>query len=68
VAEVPHLGEIDVVPENAWTPVAPGDMSTGDFRSADRPHYLVNPILRASEVMAELTRLASDRTRAMAAE
>ncbi len=68
VAEVPHLGEIDAVPENAWTPLAAGDMSTGDFRSADRPHYLVNPILRASEVMAELTRLASDRTRAMAAE
>ena len=64
VAEVPHLGRIDLVPENAWTPVAAGDMSGGDFARRAGEHYLANPIMRASEVMAELTRLARARARA----
>jgi len=64
----PHLGEIDVVPENAWTPVARGEMTGGDFVRAVRAHYLVNPIARASAVMAELTRLAESRSRPLAAE
>ncbi len=68
IAEVPHLGRIDEVPENAWTPVAQGDMAGGDFAGAVREHYLVNPIARASTVMAELTRLARDRSRPLAAE
>jgi NADH-quinone oxidoreductase subunit G len=66
---VPHLAEIDVVPENAWTPLPAGDMGDGDFGSTAGAHYLVNPIMRASSVMAELTRLAAARARApMAAE
>ena len=69
VAEVPHLGRIDQVPENAWTPVPRGDMSDGVLATGVRSHYLANPIMRASEVMAELTRLASLRPRpALAAE
>jgi len=68
IEAVPHLGAIDAVPENAWTPVARGDMAGGDFAGAVRDHYLVNPIARASAVMADLTRLASDRTRPLAAE
>jgi NADH-quinone oxidoreductase subunit G len=64
----PHLAEIDAVPENAWTPVAAGDMGDGDFGSAVGSHYLVNPVMRASSVMAELTRLAQDRARPLAAE
>jgi NADH-quinone oxidoreductase subunit G len=69
VAVAPHLGRIDEVPENAWTPVARGDMSGGDFASAVTQHYLANPVMRASEVMAELTRLAAERTaRPLAAE
>jgi NADH-quinone oxidoreductase subunit G len=57
------------VPENAWTPLDAGDMSgAGDFRSAVIEHYLANPIMRASAVMAELTRLASERVRLLAAE
>jgi NADH-quinone oxidoreductase subunit G len=68
-AEVPHLGRIDVVPENAWTPEPTGDMSDQDFVGASGDHYLVNPIARASEVMAELSRLARARPApAMAAE
>ncbi len=67
-AAVPHLAALDVVPENAWTLVEAGDMSGADFRSPVAQHYLANPIARASEVMAELTRLADARIRPMAAE
>ena len=46
-----------------------GDMGEGDFPAAVSDFYLTNPIARASEVMAELSRLASERTNAaMAAE
>ena len=69
VAAAPHLGRIDVVPENAWTPLARGDMSGVGFGQAVRDHYLANPIMRASAVMGELARLADERARApMAAE
>jgi NADH-quinone oxidoreductase subunit G len=61
VGAAPHLARTDVVPENAWTPLERAAMSGGDFRSAVTQHYLGNPIQRASAVMAELTRLASDR-------
>jgi NADH-quinone oxidoreductase subunit G len=67
-AHAPHLAMIDAVPENAWTPVPAEDMAEGDFGTAVTSHYLANPIMRASSVMAELTRLASDRARPMAAE
>jgi len=68
VAEAPHLGRIDSVPENAWTPVARGDMTGADFGGPMQDHYLTNPILRASVVMGELSRLARARVQAMAAE
>ena len=68
VAEVPHLGAIDRVPENAWTPLGRAAMSGGDFVSGVREHFLANPVQRASEVMADLARLASERTHRMAAE
>src|SRR5690606_18882544 len=61
VAEVPHLGEIDEVPENAWAPVARGELAGADFAPPARDHYLVNPVMRASTVMAELSRLAAAR-------
>jgi NADH-quinone oxidoreductase subunit G len=67
-AEVPHLAAIDAVPENAWTPVREGDMTGGDFGGTVADHFLTNPILRASAVMGELSRLARDRTRLLAAE
>jgi NADH-quinone oxidoreductase subunit G len=69
VAEAPHLGRIDQVAENAWTPLPRGDMSDRVLATGVRSHYLANPIMRASEVMAELTRLASLRAGpALAAE
>jgi NADH-quinone oxidoreductase subunit G len=67
-AEVPHLGRIDEVPENAWTPVGAGPMSGEAFGSAVADHYLANPIMRASQIMAELSRLAAGRHQALAAE
>ncbi|HRO11828.1 NADH-quinone oxidoreductase subunit NuoG, partial [Amaricoccus sp.] len=68
-AAVPHLARIDEVPENAWTALARGDMSGGEIASAGGEHYLANPVMRASEVMAELARLARERrAEALAAE
>jgi NADH-quinone oxidoreductase subunit G len=68
-AELPHLGRIDAVPENAWTPVEAGDMTAEAFGGAVRDHYLGNPIARASHLMAELSRLAAARrTEKIAAE
>jgi NADH-quinone oxidoreductase subunit G len=65
----PHLARIDEVPENPWTPLPRGDMSEAGFGQAVAAHYLANPIMRASEVMAQLTRLAEERGRApLAAE
>ncbi len=61
VAEVPHLAEIDAVPENDWRPEPMGTMGTGAFGAAVASHYLTNPIQRASEVMAELAALAAER-------
>ena len=69
IAEVPHLAGIDTVPENDWQLPEGGEMAGGDFPATVADFYLTNPIARASEVMAELSRLASERGgAAMAAE
>ncbi len=62
VAEVPHLAQIDAVPENDWQPLPTGPVSDQPFRQAVADHYLVNPVARASELMAELS--ANARARA----
>jgi NADH-quinone oxidoreductase subunit G len=64
----PHLGRIDEVPENEWKALPMGNLGKGAFANPVKGHYQTNPILRASTVMAELTRLADDRNRAIAAE
>ncbi|MER2508686.1 MAG: NADH-quinone oxidoreductase subunit NuoG [Amaricoccus sp.] len=64
----PHLARIDTVPENPWTPIPKGAMDRTDFGVALRPHYQGNPIARASLVMADLAKLASDGARPLAAE
>jgi NADH-quinone oxidoreductase subunit G len=61
IGAVPHLGRIDEVPENPWTPVARGDMTAEDFGGSVQDHYQTNPIARASQIMAELSRLAAAR-------
>ncbi|MEO8244561.1 MAG: NADH-quinone oxidoreductase subunit NuoG [bacterium] len=63
VAEVPHLGAIDEVPVNAWTPLDLRDMATATFRNAFTDFYLTNPIARASAVMGELAALEADRAK-----
>ena len=69
VAAHPHLGLIDEVPVNTWSPLPMADMGRADFRPAIRDFYLTNPVARASGLMAELSRLAAERVRTpMAAE
>ncbi|MEQ5872154.1 NADH-quinone oxidoreductase subunit G [Sagittula sp. NFXS13] len=69
IADVPHLAKIDEVPENEWQPVDEGSLGDADFRYAVSDYWLTNPIARASEVMAELSKNAKLRNQApMAAE
>ncbi|MEO5619286.1 MAG: NADH-quinone oxidoreductase subunit NuoG [Cypionkella sp.] len=69
VAAHPHLGQIDQVAENVWTPIAPREMGKASFRNAFKGYYLTNPIARASAVMGEMAAMEADRAKqAMAAE
>ena len=69
IAAHPHLGRIDEVADNAWTPLPVKPPAKADFVNAVRDFYLTNPIARASQVMAELSAMAKARAaRAMAAE
>jgi NADH-quinone oxidoreductase subunit G len=69
VKDVPHLAEIDTVPENDWQALDAGKLGPGDFAYAISDFYLSNPIARASALMAELSETAkARRTQALAAE
>ncbi|MCX8225232.1 MAG: NADH-quinone oxidoreductase subunit NuoG [Sulfitobacter sp.] len=69
VADVPHLGKIDKVPANEWTPLAQAKMGSAAFQPAIADFYLSNPIARASQLMAELSANAKARREApLAAE
>ena len=69
VAAVPHLGNIDVVAENAWNAEKAGKLGKADFRTAISDFYLTNPIARASQLMSELSANAKARKeQAIAAE
>jgi len=69
VKDVPHLAQIDDVPENAWHVPEAGAMGEASFRYAVRDFYLTNPVARASELMAELSKGAKQRAAApLAAE
>jgi NADH-quinone oxidoreductase subunit G len=68
-AEVPHLDEIDAVPENDWQALPQGKLAQTAFKPTIADHYLTNPITRASSLMAELSAMAKERAQtAMAAE
>jgi NADH-quinone oxidoreductase subunit G len=58
----PHLGNIDEVAENAWTPLKLKALGRADFVNAVNGFYLTNPIARASELMAELSAMAQARS------
>ncbi|MCA0995664.1 NADH-quinone oxidoreductase subunit NuoG [Alloyangia pacifica] len=69
VAEVPHLAQIDTVPENEWVPLETDKLGDASFRNAVKDFWLTNPIARASVLMAELSENAKARRDApMAAE
>ncbi|MEO1689286.1 MAG: molybdopterin-dependent oxidoreductase, partial [Pseudomonadota bacterium] len=64
----PHLGLIDAVPENDWRAEPAGDVGDAPFESPLNDHYLVNPICRASTVLAELSARKAARAQPLAAE
>ncbi|PRY21517.1 NADH dehydrogenase subunit G [Aliiruegeria haliotis] len=69
VAEVPHLSQLDNVPENTGEALEPRELGKAEFRLAVRDFYLTNPIARASELMATLSAQAKARADApLAAE
>ncbi|SEW02070.1 NADH dehydrogenase subunit G [Cognatiyoonia koreensis] len=69
IGKHPHLGNIDDVAENEWTPLKAKKMGKADFRYALSDFYLTNPIARASQLMAELSANAKARAATpMAAE
>jgi len=69
IAAVPHLGDVDDVPQNAWARIPLRDPARADFRYAVHDYYLTNPIARASSLMGELQALAKVRVeKPMAAE
>jgi NADH-quinone oxidoreductase subunit G len=61
IAAYPHLGQIDEVAENAWTPLKVKAPGKADFVNAVKDFYLTNPIARASALMAELSAMAEAR-------
>ncbi|MFG6602305.1 MULTISPECIES: NADH-quinone oxidoreductase subunit NuoG [unclassified Sulfitobacter] len=66
---VPHLANVDEVPENEWNALPAGKLGDASFAPAVRDFYLSNPIARASQLMAELSALATARrAEPMAAE
>ena len=65
----PHLGQVDCVIDNGWTPLDGREMGVASFRNALGDYYFTNPIARASVVMAECSALAkARRASAQAAE
>ena len=69
IEAVPHLAQVDQVPENEWVLEAPGKLGKGAFEHAVTDFYLSNPIARASQLMAELSaNAAARRAKPMAAE
>jgi len=63
VKAVPHLGAVDEVPVNEWNALPTGALGKGEIGLAIAEHYLVNPLARASSLMAA----PSPRARAPAA-
>jgi NADH-quinone oxidoreductase subunit G len=66
VGTVPHLAQIDQVPENEWQALQRLDMGTANFRNAVKDFYLTNPIARCSPLMGEMSRMAAARNAAPA--
>ena len=64
-----HIEMVDQVMESEWAPVEAAAAGDAPLRSPIADFYRTNPIARASEVMAELSRNAAERRAApLAAE
>ncbi|MBP8931960.1 MAG: NADH-quinone oxidoreductase subunit G [Paracoccus sp.] len=61
IEAVPHLAQIDHVPENDWQPLTRFDLGHASFRYAIKDFYLTNPIARSSPLMGELSAMAAAR-------
>ena len=61
IEAVPHLAQIDSVPENEWQPLTRLDLGHASFRYAIKDFYLTNPIARSSPLMGELSAMAAAR-------
>ncbi len=61
VKAVPHLAQVDHVPENQWQALTRFDMGHASFRYAIKDFYLTNPIARSSPLMGELSAMAAAR-------
>ncbi|MEM6385724.1 MAG: NADH-quinone oxidoreductase subunit NuoG [Pseudomonadota bacterium] len=61
VQDVPHLKAIDTVPANEWQGIEASDDGSDTFTATVEAHYLTNPILRASSLMAELQSAARNQ-------
>ena len=60
-AECDHMTEIDTAPSAAWQAFgAAGDMGPAPFASPIANFYMTDPISRASDTMAECTRVFVD--------
>ncbi len=57
----PHLARIDEVARNEGAAPEVGELTSAVYATPVRDHFLVNPIARASTVMAELSRLRRAR-------
>ncbi|MFC3569506.1 NADH-quinone oxidoreductase subunit NuoG [Paracoccus simplex] len=69
VEAVPHLAQIDQVPQNDWQPLDRFDLGQANFRYVIQDFYLTNPIARSSPLMGELSAMAAARKAApLAAE
>ncbi|MEM6498177.1 MAG: NADH-quinone oxidoreductase subunit NuoG [Pseudomonadota bacterium] len=66
--EYPHLAQIDAIAECEWTPLPAADTNNEPFTQALGDHYLTNPIARASQMMADMSKLAQERSQPIAAE
>jgi len=67
--DYPHMSNLDEPQENKAVILKQGKLGTATFKYAISDHYLTNPIARASEVMAELSRNVKERAAvAVAAE
>jgi NADH-quinone oxidoreductase subunit G len=67
--DYPHMSNLDEPQENKAVILKQGKLGTATFKYAISDHYLTNPIARASEVMAELSKNVKERAAvAVAAE